>query len=66
MARTWVEIFSALADMQPGDIDKLSGEEAEVVRKVVDAVAKDFTLCLATADRAALDSALTKLATAKH
>lgn len=64
--RQWVEILMLIADMQPGDIDKLSKEEADKVRLVVDSIELNHTLCLDAADHELLDKALDKLAPTKH
>jgi hypothetical protein len=64
--RPWIMILQTIADMQPGDIDKLDAEEAELVRKVVDAIESGETMCLDTAAHAILDRGLDKIAPTTH
>lgn len=59
--RSWLQIFTAIAEMQPGDIDKLSPNEASLVRVVVDSIEKDNTMCLDSDAQVILNQALDKL-----
>ena len=64
--RTWMQIFQIIADMQPGDIDKLSTEEADLIREVVDAIESGETMCFDSAKHEAVSKALDKLAPTEH
>lgn len=57
----WLQIFTRIADMQPGDIDKLSKQEADLVRHIVDCVDKGKTLCLSSEEFTIVNAGLNKL-----
>lgn len=64
--RTWLQIFQILAEVQPGDMDKLSPEEADLVRQVVARIEVGETLCLGSEQHQALSDAVDKLAPSAH
>lgn len=64
--RSWFQIFQIIAEMQPGDIDKLDKVEADLVRKIVDDIDKGLTMCLGSVEHAILNKALDKIAPTTH
>ena len=63
---SWLEIFAVIADMQPGDMDKLDAGEASAVKKIANAIGKMETLCLDSEEYEMLNRVVDKLAPQSH